>query len=143
MSTTDTITVNLDSDLNIVDDLSNITNAVVSNVSVNSNTISANPYYGQIWNTSPNGNALYDSSYENNKSNIYICEEWESKKPMKIKDGMFVSLKEDLYSVEELEDIVLKKIENEYPEALIKLGTNIDSINIKKHSIPIEINTKE
>ena len=143
MSTTDTITVNLDSDLNIVDDLSNITNAVVSNVSVNSNTISANPYYGQIWNTSTNGNALYDSSYENNKSNIYICEEWESKKPMKIKDGMFVSLKEDLYSVEELEDIVLKKIENEYPEALIKLSTNTDSINIKKHSIPIEINTKE
>ena len=144
MSTTDTITINTSSSVTDLQLATDITDIVISDFHVDGSTISASPYYSQNWNVASPGNlVITDLSSDENKSDIYVCEEWESKKPIKIKEGMFVSFKDDLYSVNELEDMVLKKIEDEYPEALIKMGLNKDSINIKKHSIPIEIRTKD
>ncbi len=106
-------------------------------------TIAANPSYGQQWGFTEPGSLILGENAVDTGCDIYICEEWETKKPIKIKDGMCASFKEDLYSLEEIQEIVYNKIEEEYPEKAIKIGLNKDSLRVRKHSIPTEIKIKD
>ena len=74
---------------------------------------------------------------------VYVVEKWQSKKPIEVGNGLYVSFEEDLYTKSEIQEMVYAKIEEEYPEKAIKLDLNKDNLTIRKLSLPIEIKMKE
>jgi len=122
------------------------TSMIMGDISIGGSMI-APPYLSSFsspqWTDDNNNLVLGQNSSDECGADIFICEEWETKKPIKIKEGMFASFKEDLYSVSELQEMVYNKIEEDYPEKAIKLGLNKDSLTLRKHSIPIEITIKD
>lgn len=73
---------------------------------------------------------------------LYICEEWQTKKPIKLENGLILSEKNDLYSNAELQEMIYDVIQDQYPEKAIKLGLNSNEIAVIKWSPGLEINTK-
>lgn len=71
---------------------------------------------------------------------IYIVEPWQSKNPIKVQEGLWVSLEHDLVSYDEIKRIIIKKLMDDNPDALIKMGINIDNVKLVKNEVNIEIN---
>ena len=57
-------------------------------------------------------------------------------------DGLYTSLKEDLLSQEEIQELIYSKLEEQHPDKAIKLGLNNDIV-IRKFMIPVEIKIKD
>jgi len=124
----------------VIDNTNNVTATINGGLSITDNLCSSS----LVMSNSPlfTDNHICSIGDNQGTTNIYICEEWESKKPIKIRDGLYVSLKEDLYSMGELESEIKTLISDNYPETAIKLGIN-ENIVIKKHSYPIDIFLKK
>ena len=76
------------------------------------------------------------------QTELYVIEKWQSKNPIDMGDGLFTSLKEDLLSPEEIQELIYSKLEEQQPDKAIKLGLNNDIV-IRKYMIPLEIKIKD
>lgn len=74
------------------------------------------------------------------KNKIYIVEPWQSKNPIKVEDGLWVSLEKDLVSNDALKQKIMDRLEETNPEILIKMGINVDNMKLVKREVNIEIN---
>ena len=74
------------------------------------------------------------------KQKIYIVEPWQSKKPMQIEEGLWVSLEKDLISTDELKKKIMEKLEETNPDVVIKMGINPDNMKLVKSEVNLEIN---
>mgnify|MGYP005640372225 CR=1 FL=1 len=70
---------------------------------------------------------------------VFICEKWESKNPIEIENGLFISLEKDLIDLNSIKKKILSAIMDSHPDLYIKMGSNEDNLVIKKRSFPIEI----
>ena len=147
----DTITI---SDLtNMANSTYNINPSVASiwtmagSGSVSTVTIpSSSGYYGNL---TLNGNSITSSyNYPNSwtigdqdttKNKIYIVEPWQSKNPIQVEDGLWISLEKDLISNEKLKQKIMEKLEETNPEIVIKMGINPDNMKLVKREVNLEI----
>lgn len=97
--------------------------------------ISINPSYSYTTDT-----PIYIGEDTEDAQKIYLVKPWQSRNPINITDGLYVSLERDLISNEEIKDLILKKLEDTYPEILLKAGINRDKIKLIKSEVNIEIN---
>ena len=77
---------------------------------------------------------------DNTKQKIYIVEPWQSKKPIQIDDGLWVSLEKDLISTDELKRKIIDKLEETNPDIVVKIGINPDNLKLVKSEVNLEIN---
>lgn len=140
MPTTDdeieTITISLDSnDYITATDYVGVGNMnIIGDLTVCSSTIST-----PTWQWTEPSNEIVIGNNED-KQKIYIVEPWQSRKPIKVKDGLWVSLEQDLISNDEIKKQILEKIEDEHPDLAIKMGLNPDNIKLVKSEVNLEIN---
>ena len=76
------------------------------------------------------------------QTELYVIEKWQSKNPIDMGDGLYTSLKEDLLTQEEIQELIYGKLEEQHPDKAIKLGLNNDIV-IRKYMIPVEIKIKD
>ena len=74
------------------------------------------------------------------KTTLYIVDEWESTNPIKIQDGLWVSLEEHMVPVDIIKDTIMTNLEQFHPETIMKLGIDRDNIKVAKRSVTLEIN---
>lgn len=77
---------------------------------------------------------------DDNKHKIYIVEPWQSRNPVKVQNGLWVSLENDLISNDELKQRILDKLDEVRPDVIVKLGINPDNIKLVKSEVNLEIN---
>jgi len=75
-----------------------------------------------------------------NKQKLYIVEPWQSRNPIEVKDGLWISLPSDMISNDEIKTYILDKLIETNPEILIKIGLNVDNIKLVKSEVTLEIN---
>lgn len=91
-------------------------------------------------NTSTNTNSsIVVGEIDNEKMKVYICEKWQSRNPIDMGDGLYISSPEDMLSDSDLKKKVYNKLEDLHPEKTIKLGMNEDNIALRKKSVTIEM----
>jgi hypothetical protein len=90
-----------------------------------------------------NNNLVIGTETGSGTTEVYVVEEWQSKKPIEVGNGLYVSFEEDLITADEIQELVYAKIEETYPEKAIKLGMDKNNLTIRKLSLPIEIKMKE
>jgi hypothetical protein len=131
---TDTSTVS------IIDPHITLTGDLSIDGSTNVSTISTSPYYTTHSSFSyPSDQTILIGNQDEEKKKIYICEKWQSKKPIDLGDGLFASFPEDMLSGSELKQKVYNRIEELHPDKAIKLGLNEENITLRKKSVTIEI----
>lgn len=87
-------------------------------------------------------NTVVVGDQSNEKHKIYIVEPWQSRHPIKVKDGLWVSLEHDLISNEEIKRQIMERLEEEHPDAVVKMGVNPKNVKIVKSEVTLEINKK-
>ena len=87
---------------------------------------------------SQNNLVLGDS--DTDKTKLYIVETWQSRNPIKINEGLWVSLENDIIPNDEIKTYILDKLIETNPEILIKLGLNADNVKLVKTEVTLEIN---
>jgi|SaaInlStandDraft_4_1057021.scaffolds.fasta_scaffold30335_3 hypothetical protein len=99
--------------------------------------------------TSTVSNIDYGSSSEmsignNNNSasstKIYIVEEWQSKKPIKMDNGLTISLEKDLINYDDIKKKVMNKLSEVHPDLVVRMGINHENIKLMKSEVNLEIN---
>ncbi len=78
----------------------------------------------------------------NNKHKIYIVEPWQSKKPIHVKNGLWVSLEKDLISYDEIKIDIIRVLDDIHPDISLKVGMNPDNITLVKNEVTLEINKR-
>ena len=136
MSTVDTVTTL--SNNNITIDTSGVTFDASSLVLSSANGSYLNNYSNPIQQES-DGCIIIGSS---GTTELYVVEKWQSKNPIDMGDGLYTSLKEDLLTQEEIQELIYGKLEEQHPDKAIKLGLNNDIV-IRKYMIPVEIKYKD
>lgn len=91
--------------------------------------------------TGPNTWTIGDQDTTKNK--IYVVEPWQSKNPIQVEEGLWVSLEKDLISNDELKQKIMDKLEETNPEILIKMGLNSDNMKLVKREVNLEIMPEE
>ena len=136
------------------DDIDLSTNTVVADIN-NGNYLTTNntltltgsnnnitPNWGSVWDTSSINENLMFGDIDDNKSKVFIVKPWQSKKPIEIEDGLWISLEEDLISNDDLKKKILDKLSETDPDILIRIGVNPDNIKLVKSEVNLEINKK-
>ncbi len=100
-------------------------------------------YYGNLTLTGstyvqPN-NSWVIGDQDDTKSKVYIVEPWQSKCPIQVEDGLWISLEKDLISTGELKEKIMNKLEETHPEIVIKMGINKDNMKLVKREVNLEI----
>ena len=108
--------------------------------------ISNDTSYGTI---TLNGSSYSDQNtwtfgdQDTTKNKIYVVEPWQSKNPIQVEEGLWVSLEKDLISNDELKQKIIDKLEETNPEILIKMGLNSDNMKLVKREVNLEIMPEE
>lgn len=149
MATLDISTENVDRVAgSIVYDPSNANMSIVDGsgnlATISNSLITANSTYGAYGTISGglqtigNSTIVGRSKISVNKTTVlYIVQPWQSKRPIKIEEGLYVSLKKDIYTIDEIREKIVKSIVEEYPE--IHVGLLGDEIEVRQYSTNIEI----
>jgi len=90
-------------------------------------------------NTTDNTKHVFGDTFDVGKQKIYIVEPWQSRKPIMIDGGLYVSFEEDLISTKELKEKILNSISETHPEITVKIGLNPNDIKLVKNEVTIEI----
>jgi len=118
-----------------------------SNIFVANGTTNAGTLVGSLndgWSfTNTNNNLVIGTENGSGNTEVYVVEKWQSKKPIEVGNGLYVSFEEDLITADEIQELVYTKIEETHPEKAIKLGMDKNNLTIRKLSLPIEIKLKE
>lgn len=93
----------------------------------------------QTWSITPGSNVILGEDLSE-KHKIYIVEPWQSRKPIKVKEGLWISLEHDLIPNDEIKREIINKIEEMHPDIIIRAGINHDNIKLVKSEVNIEIN---
>lgn len=86
-----------------------------------------------------NQNTWTIGDQDTTKNKIYVVEPWQSKNPIQVEEGLWVSLEKDLISTDELKQKIMDKLEETNPEILIKMGLNSDNMKLVKREVNLEI----
>jgi hypothetical protein len=135
---TDTITIDLSTEMDLA------INTIYSGDFAINGTLSISD---DIW-SSHNFNQshkeiIIGETVENHHKKIYIVEPWQSKNPIEIESGLWISLEEDLISNEELKQKVFDKLSETNPDFIVKCGMNKDNISLRKSEVSLEINKEK
>jgi len=137
------LTVNSES-FDVVNDVSTV--AITDDLSINDSlivdAISSINGYGYDTSIANVDDSIVIGETDNKKMKVYICEKWQSTDPIDLGDGLYASLPEDMLSDSDLKKKVYNKLEELYPEKVIKLGMNEDNLSLRKKSVTIEIDLK-
>lgn len=106
---------------------------ITGDLSINGSTSVYAPYQPITINQHHNNSIIIGECDEDKKQKIYICELWQTKKPIDLGDGLIASFPEDMLSEEELKKKVYNKIEELHPDKAIKLGLNEENISLRKN----------
>jgi len=79
-----------------------------------------------------------DSSTD--KVKLFIVEPWQSRKPIEIESGLFVSLEADMISDSELKYSIIKKLTEDHPDVLLKIGVDANNVKLVRKDVTLEIN---
>lgn len=60
-----------------------------------------------------------------------LYEPWQSKKPIKIRDNLHLSLEEDLVTYDMFTKEITDVLETYYPEILLKLGGSLEGVELR------------
>lgn len=127
--------------------LTTCANTNPSNIYVANGATSAGTLVGSLndgWSFSnTNNNLIIGTENGDGTTEVYVVEKWQSKNPIDVGNGLYVSFEEDLITADEIQELVYSKIEEEYPEKAIKLGMDKNNLTIRKLSLPIEIKMKD
>ena len=120
------------------------TSLVTSNSTMHHNGGYANSMNSHGWTLASNGMTYQNSTTigdsDNKKCKIYIVDKWQSKRPIHIKDDLWISFGDDLIPYEELKKDIVEKICETHPELVVKIGFNTDEIKLVKREVTLEIN---
>lgn len=113
---------------------------LTGNLTVNGSVsiIMPKPPSNNIYINDNDGGVIIGETNTNYK--IYIVEPWQSKNPILIKEGLWISLESDLIPYEEIKTEISKVLDELHPDISIKYGCNSSNITLVKNEVSLEIN---
>lgn len=93
--------------------------------------------------SSSSSNISYSSTIgddSNDKKKIFIVQPWQSKNPIEIENGFWISLEEDMLSHDEVKKCIISKLSENHPDIIFKLGTDPDNVKLVRKDVTLEIN---
>ena len=114
--------------------------SIVGDLTIDTSTNTLSIYDGNSWQTLNNSIIIGEQSNEAKLTLFQIDYEWQSRKPIKIREGLILSKEEDLISDKEIKNMILEHFSETDPDLILKMDCNIDKLEIRKKSFPIEVN---